>query len=85
MNFLNSTSEFQHLGHIQRGGSPSCADRVLAKPSGIWCCNRTYAGLHQCNGWYKSQRIGLYPIEEAIRKHNEMNGDLMKIAEILAI
>jgi 6-phosphofructokinase 1 len=25
------------------------------------------------------------PIEEAIRKHNEMNGDLMKIAEILAI
>ncbi|SEV89780.1 6-phosphofructokinase [Chryseobacterium wanjuense] len=73
------------LGHIQRGGSPSCADRVLASRLGYGAVVGLMEGQTNVMAGMRSNDIVYTPIEEAIKKHNEINKDLLLISEILAI
>ncbi|MET3035386.1 6-phosphofructokinase [Chryseobacterium sp. NRRL B-14859] len=73
------------LGHIQRGGSPSCADRVLASRLGYGAVVGLMEGQSNVMAGMRSNDLVYTPIEEAIKKHNEINKDLMLISEILAI
>ncbi|MXS71200.1 6-phosphofructokinase [Chryseobacterium binzhouense] len=73
------------LGHIQRGGSPSCADRVLASRLGYGAVVGLMDGQNNVMAGMRSNDIVYTPIEEAIKKHNEINKDLLLISEILAI
>lgn len=73
------------LGHIQRGGSPSCADRVLASNLGYGAVVGLMEGRNKVMVGMQSNKIVYTPIEEAIKKHNEIDKDLLKIAEILAM
>lgn len=73
------------LGHIQRGGSPSCADRVLASNLGYGAVIGLMDGKNKVMVGMQSNKIVYTPIEEAIKKHNEIDKDLLKIAEILAM
>lgn len=73
------------LGHIQRGGSPSCADRVLASQLGYGAVVGLMNGENKVMAGLRSNRIVFTPIEEAIKKHNEIDRDLLAISEILAI
>ncbi len=73
------------LGHIQRGGSPSCADRVLASRLGYGAVVGLMDGQSNVMAGMRSNDVVYTPIEEAIKKHNEINKDLMLISEILAI
>ncbi|WP_407402432.1 6-phosphofructokinase [Chryseobacterium sp.] len=73
------------LGHIQRGGSPSCADRVLASRLGYGAVVGLMAGESNVMAGMRSNDMVYTPIEEAIKKHNEINKDLLLISEILAI
>lgn len=73
------------LGHIQRGGSPSCADRVLASRLGYGAVIGLMAGKTKVMTGMQSNRLIYTPIEEAVKKHNEIDQELLKISEILAI
>lgn len=73
------------LGHIQRGGSPSCADRVLASHLGYGAVIGLMEGKNKVMVGMQSNKIVYTPIEEAIKKHNEIDKDLLKISEILAM
>ena len=73
------------LGHIQRGGSPSCADRVLASRLGYGAVVGLMDGQTNVMAGKRSNDLTYTPIEEAIKKHNEINKDLLLISEILAI
>lgn len=73
------------LGHIQRGGSPSCADRVLASKMGYGAIVGLIEGKNKVMVGMKSNKLIYTPIEEAIKKHNEIDKDLLKISEILAM
>ncbi|MGL6127224.1 6-phosphofructokinase [Chryseobacterium ureilyticum] len=73
------------LGHMQRGGSPSCADRVLASRLGYGAVVGLMDGQNNVMAGMRSNDVVYTPIEEAIKKHNEINKDLMLISEILAI
>jgi len=73
------------LGHIQRGGSPSCADRVLASHLGYGAVIGLMEGKNKVMVGMQSNKIVYTPIEDAIKKHNEIDKDLLKIAEILAM
>ena len=73
------------LGHIQRGGTPSCADRVLASRLGYGAVIGLMEGRTNVMAGMQSNKLIFTPIEEAIQKHNEMDQDLLKISEILAI
>ena len=73
------------LGHIQRGGSPSCADRVLASILGHEAVNALADGR---SGVMVGQRGGsttFVPFNEACSKHNQINNLWYEIAHILAL
>lgn len=73
------------LGHIQRGGSPSCADRVLASKLGYAAVVGLLKGLTNVMVGMRANQLAYTPIEDAIKKHNEINQELLKISEILAL
>lgn len=73
------------LGHIQRGGSPSCADRVLASRLGYGAVIGLMKGLSSVMAGLQANQLVYTPIEDAIKKHNEINQDLLQISEILAL
>ncbi len=73
------------LGHIQRGGSPSCADRVLASRLGYGAVIGLMEGKTNVMAGMRSNDLVFTPIEEAIKKHNEINKDLLLSSAILAI
>ena len=73
------------LGHMQRGGSPSCADRVLASRLGYGAVTGLMEGKTNVMAGMRSNDLVYTPIEEAIKKHNEINKDLLLISKILAI
>lgn len=72
------------LGHIQRGGSPTCMDRVLASTLGYEAVNALIMGR-------KGEMVGLIdknvvytPFENAIKQHQEVNKKRLKMAAILS-
>ena len=73
------------LGHIQRGGSPSCHDRVLASRLGIAAVEGLLEGKTNLMAGIRSNKIVFTAIDEAIKKHNEIDEELIKVANILAI
>lgn len=73
------------LGHMQRGGAPSCADRVLASRMGYGAVIGLMKGHTNVMAGIRSNDLVFTPIEEAIGKHNEINQDLLQISEILAM
>lgn len=73
------------LGHIQRGGSPTCQDRVLASRLGVAAVEAILEGKTNLMAGLRSNKIVYTPIEEAIKKHNAIDEELIKVAKILAI
>lgn len=73
------------LGHIQRGGSPSCMDRILASRLGVAAVETLLDGRTDLMVGLQSNKIVKTSIAEAIRKNNEIDSHLLKISKILAI
>ncbi len=73
------------LGHIQRGGSPSCADRVLASRLGYGAVTGLMDGENCVMAGMRSNKLVFTPFKEATKKHNTINKDLLTISEILAM
>lgn len=72
------------LGHIQRGGNPSCADRVLASRLGIAAVEGLLEGRSNQMAGIRSNKVVYTDFEEAIQKHNEIDKELIRVADILA-
>ena len=73
------------LGHMQRGGSPSCFDRVLASRFGVKAVECLLDGQsHEMVGIIKN-RIVTTNIEEAIKRKHSINKELLRISDILSI
>src|SRR5690606_5911861 len=73
------------LGHIQRGGNPTCMDRVLASRLGVAAVEGLLEGKTNVMAGLRSNKVVYTPIEDAIKKHNEIDEELIKVAKILAI
>jgi 6-phosphofructokinase 1 len=73
------------LGHIQRGGTPSCADRVLASRLGVGAVDGLLAGKNDVMAGIRANQLVYTPIEEAIKKHNDIDLDLLRVAKILSV
>jgi len=73
------------LGHIQRGGSPSAFDRVLASQLGAAAVEQLLKGKKDCMVGIINKKITLTPFSQAIKHHNKINKKLLNLAEILAI
>lgn len=73
------------LGHMQRGGSPSCFDRVLASRMGVYAVEALLDGKSNMMVGMKSEEIIFSPLEKAIKGKSEINKDLIRVSDILTI
>lgn len=73
------------LGHIQRGGSPTCNDRVLASILGHEAVQALLMGKSGVMVGQMQGQTVYTPFEEACTRHNEINKKWYDIARILSL
>jgi 6-phosphofructokinase 1 len=73
------------LGHLQRGGSPSVMDRLLASRLGVAAVEQLGKGAHDTMVGEVNGTIVLTPFREAIGKRKQLDSDLLRIMPILAV
>ncbi|MBK9151657.1 MAG: 6-phosphofructokinase [Saprospiraceae bacterium] len=72
------------IGHLQRGGSPTAMDRVLASRMGHSAVQTLMRGEGGVALGVINDKITFTPFEAAISKTKSLNKELVKMAEILA-
>ena len=73
------------LGHIQRGGSPTCNDRVLASILGHGAVEALLDGASGVMIGQQHGRTVLTPFNEVCSRHNDINKNWYEIAHILSL
>jgi 6-phosphofructokinase 1 len=73
------------LGHMQRGGTPSCFDRVLASRMGVFAVETLLEGKSKVMVGVIDDQMVLTPLEKAIKGKSEINTNLIKVSDILSI
>jgi 6-phosphofructokinase 1 len=71
------------LGHIQRGGSPSVQDRILATRMGNYAVNMMVAGHSNCVIGINGGTLVNYEINQAIKEHTVPNLEFIRLIEVL--
>jgi 6-phosphofructokinase 1 len=72
------------LGHIQRGGAPSCIDRLIASRMGYHAVESLMEGRHNVFVGILNNRMHYIPLENAVKNKGKINEEWMKIVKILA-
>jgi len=72
------------LGHIQRGGSPSCFDRVLASRLCVRAVELLLDGKTDLMVGFLNNRIEATSLESALKSKPDFNKDLLRISDILS-
>jgi 6-phosphofructokinase 1 len=72
------------LGHIQRGGSPSCIDRLIASRMGYHAVECLMIGKHNVFVGIQNNKMHYIPLEEAVKNKGKISEEWMKIVKILA-
>ena len=73
------------LGHMQRGGAPSCFDRVLASRMGVKAVESLMAGKKNVMVGTINNKLELCPIEKAVKGHSKIDEELLRVSDILNI
>ena len=73
------------LGHMQRGGSPSCFDRVLASRLGVKAVESMINGENSVMTGLKNNDVMLTPFKKAIKGITKINTELLKVSDIMSI
>jgi len=73
------------LGHTQRGGSPSAADRILASRLGLGALEGLLAGQKNVMAGIINNNLVYTPFEDTIRLPKPISEDLMRMVKILSI
>ncbi|MFP9117898.1 6-phosphofructokinase [Flavobacterium sp. RNTU_13] len=73
------------LGHMQRGGSPSCFDRVLASRLGVKAVEVLLEGKSNYMVGLIKDEIALTPLELAVKGKSQINQELIKVSDIVSI
>lgn len=72
------------IGHVQRGGSPTVQDRVLASRLGVAAVDALVRGEHGLMLGIINGRIVATPFEQAIHGKHSLDQDLFRVLNILA-
>lgn len=71
------------LGHMQRGGSPSCFDRVLASRLGVKAVESLLDGVSNFMVGLKNDTVNLTPLSLAIKGKSEIDRELLRVSDII--
>lgn len=72
------------LGHMQRGGSPSCFDRVLASRMGVKAVESMLEGKTNYMVGLISGKMELTPLDNAIKGKSKINLELLRVSDIMS-
>ena len=72
------------LGHIQRGGSPSAYDRLLASRMGVKAVEALVEGIHGVMTGLKGKGIDFIPLADVISNKRKINMEYYHMAKVLA-
>ena len=73
------------LGHMQRGGRPSCFDRVLASRMGVHAVESLLKGVSNVMVGIENSQMILTPLESSIKGKTKINKNLIRVSEILSV
>ncbi|HJS00619.1 MAG TPA: 6-phosphofructokinase [Flavobacterium sp.] len=71
------------LGHMQRGGAPSCFDRVLASRLGVKAVESLLDGVSNFMVGLKNDSVNLTPLVQAIKGKSEIDRELLRVSDII--
>ena len=72
------------LGHMQRGGSPSCFDRVLASRLGMKAVESLIEGKTNFMVGLLNDKVALTPLEQAIKGKSDIDLELLRVSDIMS-
>jgi len=72
------------LGHMQRGGSPSCFDRVLASRLGVKAVEILIDNKTNLMVGLKNNKVITTDLEEAITGGHSINNELLRVSDIMS-
>ncbi len=72
------------LGHMQRGGSPSCFDRVLASRMGVKAVESLLEGKSNYMVGLLQNKMALTPLDNAIKGKSKINLELLRVSDIMS-
>ena len=73
------------LGHMQRGGSPSCFDRVLASRLGVRSVELLLDGKTNLMVGLINNKVEAIELEKAIKGHHEIDKELLRVSDIMSV
>ena len=83
-NLPDYDSKVTVLGHIQRGGSPSCFDRVLASRLCVKAVELLLDGQKDLMVGFVNNQIESCTLESALKEKHAINLELLRISDILS-
>ena len=73
------------LGHMQRGGTPTCFDRVLASRLGVSAVESMISKKHGNMVGLQNNKVVLTPLKKAVKGVTKINKELLKVSDIMSI
>jgi len=73
------------LGHMQRGGSPSCFDRVLATRLGVKSVELLLDGKSNLMVGLINNKIEATELKKAVKGRHQINKELLRVSDIMSI
>ena len=73
------------LGHLQRGGSPSARDRILASRVGVGAIDALMEGQRNVMVGVKNDEVVYVPLKSAAGKRKPIDMSLIKVLDELSI
>jgi 6-phosphofructokinase 1 len=73
------------LGHLQRGGSPTYFDRVLASRMGVAAVEGLLEGKRDVMVGIRENKIVFNDFDTIMSKHHEIDSESLRLAKILSI
>jgi len=72
------------LGHMQRGGAPSCFDRVLASRLGVKAVELLLEGTSNVMVGLQDNQVKAINLEKAIKGQHAINLELLRVSDIMS-
>lgn len=73
------------LGHLQRGGSPSAGDRILASRLGVGAINALLDGQRNVMVGIKNDEVVYVPFSNAVKSDKPLKRELITALELLSL
>jgi 6-phosphofructokinase 1 len=73
------------LGHMQRGGAPSCFDRVLASRFGVSAVELLISGSSNLMVGFVNNEVRYTALEKAVKEHHAIDQELMRVSDIMTV